>query len=153
MKRAEGLTITEVLVAMLLVLVMATSVSPMLTATMSNNSSSRTRSSALSAAETWIERYRSGQEPLDTVGPCVEVPTGKVTCTYAYDHSFSGDTGIPSHVSDAANLKGQFERFRSVLEATPVSSGSNLSLWELKVQVFWKEKEEKSVTVYTRFTR
>lgn len=153
MKRAEGLTITEVLVAMLLVLVMATSVSPLLTATMSNNSSSRSRSSALNAAETWVERYRSAQEPLDTVGPCVEDATGKVRCTYGYGHDFSRDAGISSHVADAVNLNSQFERFRTVLEATPVSAGSNLSLWELKVQVFWKEKEEKSVTVYTRFTR
>ncbi|GGN36734.1 type II secretion system protein [Deinococcus daejeonensis] len=153
MNRDPGLTIVEILVAIVIVGVITVAVMPLLTTSMTSNSSSRTRTQAVSAAETWMERYRDGREPLKTVGNCVEDASDVVTCTYPLNFDYVADSAVTSHAADGASMNTQFQPFKSVLVATPVSSGVNINLWELKVTVSWKEKEEKSVTAYTRFTR
>ncbi|WP_019584638.1 prepilin-type N-terminal cleavage/methylation domain-containing protein [Deinococcus apachensis] len=154
MRRQDGLTITEVLVAIVIVLVIVASVMPLLTASMLSNSKSRTRSQALTAAETWLDRYRSGREPLDTVaGVCTKSATKVVTCTYDYKRDYTKDTAIASHVADGATLNTQFVPFKSTIVATPISSGMNATVWALSVTVAWQQKEEQRVNVYTRFTQ
>ncbi|GGS00575.1 type II secretion system protein [Deinococcus sedimenti] len=153
MNRDSGLTIVEILVAIVIVGVITVAVMPLLTTSMTSNSSSRTRTQAVSAAETWMERYRDGREPVQAVGSCTEGSTDVITCTYPKDFNYANDTAITSHAADGASMNTQFQPFKTVLVATPVSSGVNITLWELKVTVSWTEKEEKSVTAYTRFTR
>ncbi|GGL01381.1 type IV pilus modification PilV family protein [Deinococcus radiotolerans] len=153
MNRDAGLTIVEILVAIVIVGVITAAVMPLLTSSMRSNSSARTRTQAVSAAETWMERYRDGREPLKSVGSCTENISGVVTCTYPLNFNYANDTAVPTHTADGASMNSQFQPFKSVLVATPISEGINVTLWELKVTVSWTEKEEKSVTAYTRFTR
>lgn len=154
MRRQGGMTIIEVLVATVVVLVVVASVLPLLTTTMLTNSKSRTRSQALAAAETWLDRYRSGREPLDAAaGVCTRAGTGAVTCIYDARRDYGRDTAIASHVADAATLNTQFAPFKSTIVATPIVNGLNATVWALSVTVAWPQKEEQRVNVYTRFTQ
>lgn len=94
----------------------------------------------MAAAETWLDRYRSGREPL-------------TNATYDYGHNFANDVAIPSHVADSAALNSQMSPFRSVITVTPVSTATSSALWQIDAQVFWRQGGQKSVVLSTRISQ
>ncbi|WP_045233909.1 prepilin-type N-terminal cleavage/methylation domain-containing protein [Deinococcus pimensis] len=143
MKRAPGLTLVEVLVAIAVVGVIVAVVSPLLITSMSGNASSRERTRAIGAAETWLDRYRALREPFPT--------TGSATYTYGYGFDFATD-GVSAHSTDAAALNTQMQKYRSVIDVTRVSTGTSAVLWEIRANVWFRQGGEQHVELSTRVT-
>jgi len=135
-----GFTLIEVLVSIVLFAVIIALVLPLFLTSIQSNQSSRLRTTATSVAESWLDRYRSGQEPLLAGGPCTSstgsvVSTGTViTCTYPTGFNYATD-GIPSHTSDAATLAQRFGPYANTIRGTVINSGINTQLWEVQATV------------------
>lgn len=136
MRRAQsGFTIIEVLVALSLFAVVITMVMPLFLTSIKTNEVSRVRTSTTAVAESWLDRYRSGREPLTAGGPCVALSPGTgVTCTYPEKFNFATD-GIASHTADATTLNLKFSPYTSIITATRINVGTNTELWEVKASV------------------
>lgn len=135
-----GFTLIEVLVSIVLFAVIIALVLPLFLTSIQSNQSSRLRTTATTVAESWLDRYRSGQEPLIAGGPCTSttgsvVSTGTViTCTYPVGFNYSTD-GISSHAIDAGTLAQRFGPYANTIKATVINSGSNMQLWEIQATV------------------
>ncbi len=156
-----GFTLIEVLVSIVLFAIIIALVLPLFLTSIQGNQTSWLRTTATSVAESWLDRYRSGKEPLLAGGPCVSssggvVSTGTViTCTYAVGFNYATD-GIASHTTDAATLAQRFGPYTNTIKATVINSGINMQLWEVQATV----KPSASTTgggnlaiIATRFTQ
>ncbi len=137
MRRESGFTIIEVLVALSLFALVIALVMPLFLLSIKTNEVSRVRTTTTGVAESWLDRYRSNQEPLVAGGPCVTLaPTlgVGVVCTYPQGFNFSTD-GVTSHAADSASLNQKFSLYTSVITATRVIAGTSTELWEVKASV------------------
>lgn len=131
-----GFTLVEVLIAMGITLIVLTAVSTLLVSSVRSDGKSRSRTTVTSVLESWMERYRAGQEPLGGAG---SVCTGNAsetafTCTYATGHDYSNDS-IYEHQLSGATLNSRFQKYRSVITGTKLRDGVQDDLWQLTITV------------------
>lgn len=130
-----GLTIIETLVGLVLLAVLIAAVVPLLTVSMRNNAGSRVRTSATAVAESWLDRYRSGQEPLTAGGACTALSTGVgVTCRYPANFNYATDD-VASHAADATAMAARFKDFDTTITAIQINTGVNTQLWQVQARV------------------
>ncbi len=146
MRRACGLTIVEVLIAMVLLMVIMAAIMPLFPSAIVSNKNSRMRSQATAVAETWLDRYRNKQEPLAAAGSLCSETTDPdssqpvVTCSYPADHDYGADSAtIPSH---NAGMNGQMAPFSTVITATKLRAGASSAQWLVQVKVSWQQVKE-----------
>lgn len=130
----HGFTVVEVLVAMTIVLVVITSLSTLLISSMRTDAASRSRTTVNSVAESWLDRYRANQEPLQATGTVCTGTATTFSCTYPTGHNYGTDA-IPSHSLSATDMNARFQAFRSVITGTRLQAGTNRELWQVSVQV------------------
>ncbi|OLV16862.1 type IV pilus modification PilV family protein [Deinococcus marmoris] len=147
MRREDGLTLIETLVAMVLLGVVSLLPILLFVPSAQSNQSARQRTLALRAAETWLDRYRANQEPMVAVAGFCVVGGSVLTCTYPYNYSYpSSDWSTHD-----AQLAAIMSPFRHVVTMQVLASGTNVWKYEVKAQTFWKESgREKSTTLTTR---
>lgn len=143
-----GLTLIETLVA--LVLVATLTIIPvylLLPATQSDNNAKQ-RTLAVRAAETWLDRYRANQEPKSAVAGYCTVSGSVTTCAYPYNYTYPITADFIFHDAKLASIMSPF---RHVVTITYLANGVNVSEYEIKAQVFWKDgAKERSTLIMTR---
>ena len=127
----RGMTIVEVLVALLIVAVLSTVSSTMIIGMLSANQRSRQRTSASTVMQSWLERYKANLEPLAAATPCTTPSATTFKCTYSKDWDYGGD-GVLSHT---ASMNAKFQGFSSVITGTQLQVGANRQLWAITVDV------------------
>jgi len=151
-RATTALTLPEVLVALAILAVVISAILPLFPSAIVSDANSRSRSRAITAAETWLDRNRAGQEPTTATGPCA-ITGASVVCTYAYGHDFATD-GVGTHADGADALRDMMTGLRAVTTLTLLSSGTNSNKWQLKASVSWRQRGgESRVDLTTRFTR
>lgn len=148
-QRQGGLTIIEVLAAVTLISITILMVLPLFPTSMAADASSRTRAQAITAAETWLDRYRRGLEPTTSGGPC-RLNGNAITCTYPTNHDYRNDT-IASHAAASTQLTEQLKNFTSAITARPLRATGSYTQWQITARVSWTEKgTDKYVELTTR---
>lgn len=151
-RRAEGMTIIEVLIALAMIGIVTSVVSMTLTSSIQSNGQSRQRSSSVAAAETWLDRYRSLKEPLAATGSgCAGTTT--ITCTYPKGHNFSADSDVASHVADGAGMNAQLGNFNTTIILTQVGSSTSSILWQVQATVAPNTSGGQRAVLVSRFTQ
>lgn len=145
--RTAGLTLTEVMVSVALVGVLATIPALLYLPSVQSDANARQRSLATRAAETWLDRYRAAQEPQVATGSVCAVSGSVITCTYPYNYSYpSSDWN-----THTPQLASQMAPFRHVVTITWLASGGNMVLRNVQAQTYWREgRNERSVALTTR---
>ena len=147
-RRSAGLTLVEVLVALLIVVLLGVITAALVLPSLTSDQNARQRTLALRAAETWLDRFRAAQEPRLATTSCA-VSGSVLTCTYPYGYSYPASE-YPTHTPQ---LAATMSPFRHVVTATRLAggTGTNVSEWSVSAQVFWKQGgSERSTTLSTR---
>lgn len=134
MRRRDGFSLIEVLVALVVTLVTVTSVSSLMLSSLRADSQSRSRTSVNTVVESWLDRYRSNQEPYTASGTACTGGASSFRCVYAKGHDFATD-GIYSHSVNAAELKTRLGNYKTTITGELLQDGANVDLWRLKVRV------------------
>lgn len=146
--RTHGLGIIEVLIALSLLGILMAFAVPSLIGSITGDAASRVRGQALAATEVWLDRYRSGQEPVLIGAPCTS-GVRAFSCTYAAGRNYGADS-VPSHVSDAAKLNAQMAPFSFVISGALIQSGASGQLWSVRVQTTARDKTVEASTYVAR---
>jgi len=147
-KRQAGLTLVETIVAVALVGVLSIIPVYLLLPAATSDNNARQRTLAVRAAETWLDRYRANQEPKSAVAGYCTVSGSTTTCAYPYGYTYPATADFIYHDTNLASIMSPF---RHVLNITYLYNGANVSEYEVKAQVFWKEgAKELSTTITTR---
>ena len=119
-----GLTIVEVLIALVIVGVVTAATVPILISTIRNSSDNRVRAQAVAATEAWLDRFRS--KSLDFAHFQGEM-------TYPYGYDFGADpVFVAAADPDPAALNAEWEDY-SFSVTTEVFASSPL-LWRVIVE-------------------
>lgn len=153
MKRVRGFSIVEVLIALAVMGIVVGIAVPSVVSTLQNNETAKRRSQAYAVAETWVERYRSGQETIFSAfsmgGPCAGSSTS-YTCTYDLNHNYAADSNIPSHVRDATSLNAQMQNYKTVIQVSLVSTATSARLWQIQATTSYNFAGNHSAEVDSR---
>lgn len=133
-KPQYGMTIVEVLVAIVIVTVFTVVASTMMISLLNTNQRSRQRTSASTVMESWFERYKAGIEPMSVAGSACTGSTTTFTCTYAKGWNYASD-GIAQHQASSASMNSNFQPYASVVTGTRLQKGTNRELWSLVIRV------------------
>lgn len=129
-----GFSIVEVLVALSVSAILITSLSSLLLSSIRSDGASRARTTVDSVAESWLDRYRARQEPLEAAGSVCGGNNSSFTCTYPVGHNYGLD-GVYSHSASASSMNSRFGGYRNVITGTRLQAGTSQELWQITVQV------------------
>ncbi|MFC4426666.1 type IV pilus modification PilV family protein [Deinococcus navajonensis] len=132
--RQNGFSIVEVLVALTITVIVLTSLSTMLISSIRTDGASRARTTVNSVVESWLDRYRARQEPLNAVGNVCTATLTTFSCTYPKGHDYAADGWYP-HSASAGSMNERFQPYQSVITGTRLQAGTNRALWQINVQV------------------
>ncbi|UQN09990.1 prepilin-type N-terminal cleavage/methylation domain-containing protein [Deinococcus sp. QL22] len=134
MRQQAGFSLIEVLVALVVTMVTVTSVSSLMLSSIRADSQSRSRTSVNTVVESWLDRYRSNQEPYTAAGTVCTGDSVRFSCTYPKGHDYATD-GIYSHSVNATELKTRLGNYKTTITGEMLQNGANVDLWRLKVRV------------------
>lgn len=128
-----GFSIFEVLVSVGLVLFLSLGTTRITSSTTKSDAIARSRTLLGASAETWMERYRSRQEPLGPMGSACTGSSTAFVCTYQIGHNFASD-GIYSHAAAASQLAAANKDIKTVITGTQLKSSTGNQLWNIVVK-------------------
>lgn len=134
MNRTQGFSLIEVLVALVVTMITVIAISSLLVSSLRADSQSRSRTSVNTVVESWLDRYRSNQEPYTATGSACTGTGTTFTCTYPKGHNYAAD-GIYSHQVNATELAERFGAYKTTVSGQRLQDGANVDLWQLKVRV------------------
>jgi prepilin-type N-terminal cleavage/methylation domain-containing protein len=130
MKRTNGFTITEVLIALgILTVVSLASLGPMITSIRANGDN-RTRAQAVIAANIWLDRFR---------GKTLNFANFTTAKEYAIGYNYSSDTAFTN--ANDTNLNTELNRFKFKITTTAFTSTSSNPIWNIKVVTTYKNRQ------------
>jgi prepilin-type N-terminal cleavage/methylation domain-containing protein len=142
MKRNNGFTITEVLIALgILTVVSLASLGPMITSIRANGDN-RTRAQAVIAANIWLDQFR---------GRTLSFANFTTAKSYAYNYSYSGDTDF---TSTDTKLNNELKNFQFMVSTsnTAVTSTSSTPVWKVTVVTTYKSASQGGESNFTLST-
>ena len=147
MRREQGLTLVETLVAIAVLAVLSLLPLALFVPAAKSDVNAQQRTLALRSAETWLDRYRASQEPKVAVPGYCTVSGNSVTCNYPYNYAYPSSDWA-THTPQLAAIMSPF---RHTVVSTVLAAGTNVWEWQVTAQTFWKEgSTEKSTTLTTR---
>jgi prepilin-type N-terminal cleavage/methylation domain-containing protein len=144
MKRSNGFTITEVLIALgILTVVSLASLGPMVTSIRANGDN-RTRAKAVIAANIWLDRFR---------GKTLDFNSFTTAKNYTYNYDYSSDTQY-SDASDAnrAQTNAELQSFKYTITTTAFTSSSITPVWKVTVVTTYKSSSQGGESDFTLST-
>jgi prepilin-type N-terminal cleavage/methylation domain-containing protein len=144
MKRNNGFTIAEVLIALaVLTVVSLASLGPMLTSIRAN-SDNRTRAQAVIAANVWLDRFRAKTLDFNNF------TTAK---TYGYNYDYSSDTEFSAAIDpNLAALNTELQAFKFSVQTTAFASTSTSPIWKVTVVTTYKSRTQGGESNFTLST-
>ncbi len=128
MRRAQGLTLVEILIALLILSFIGGVIATALISNIRLNADGRTREQAIAAASTWIDRFKA--KTLD-FGHF----TGGVTYDYGYAYS-TDSTFVAAGDPDPAALDREWGPFKFVVTTEKVVE--NPAIWRVRVVTYYR---------------
>jgi prepilin-type N-terminal cleavage/methylation domain-containing protein len=144
MKRTNGFTITEVLIALgILTVVSLASLGPMITSIRANGDN-RIRAQAVIAANIWLDRFR---------GKTLDFTTFQTTKSYGYNYDYSNDTQYSvSTDPNRAQTNTELQAFKYTITTTPFTSTSSTPIWKVAVVTTYKSSSQGGESNFTLST-
>jgi prepilin-type N-terminal cleavage/methylation domain-containing protein len=129
MRRSHGLTLVEVLIALLVLGLVAGAFTTTVVSSLRMNSDDRIRARAIAAAETWLDRFRAKSLDFNAFTTARSYPYGY---NYASDPTFVA-AGDPS----PAVLNQEWGPFRFTVQTRSFSTSPQV--WTVTVTTFYRK--------------
>lgn len=137
----SGLTIIELLIALLILGVVTAATTPILITTMRVNADNRVRAQAVAATEIWLDRFRAKSLDFATF-------SSGVTYDYGYDYG-ADPTFVAAGDPDPAALNAEWQDYSFTVETETFTT--NPLLWRVVVETRYNRtgSKESSLNVTT----
>jgi prepilin-type N-terminal cleavage/methylation domain-containing protein len=144
MKRTNGFTITEVLIALgILTVVSLASLGPMVTSIRANGDN-RIRAQAVIAANIWLDRFR---------GKTLDFTTFQTAKSYGYKYDYSNDSQYSASTDpNRAQTNTELQTFKYTITTTPFTSTSPTPIWKVTVVTTYKSSNQGGESNFTLST-
>ena len=126
----KGLSIIEVMFALTLVAVILAATSPGLLGAMKSNGDSRAIAQAVSAAETWHDRFRANTLDFNSF-------TNSLVFDYGHDYS-TDDIFDYAGTPNQQALNDEWQDYKFEVQTTQVTTQP--VIWRVRVKTFYKRK-------------
>jgi prepilin-type N-terminal cleavage/methylation domain-containing protein len=144
MKRSNGFTITEVLIALgILTVVSLASLGPMVSSIRANGDN-RTRAKAVIAANIWLDRFR---------GKTLDFNSFTTAKNYAYNYDYSSDTQYSdTNDTNRAQTNAELQAFKYTITTSAFTSSSITPVWKVTVVTTYKSSGQGGESNFTLST-
>jgi prepilin-type N-terminal cleavage/methylation domain-containing protein len=144
MKRSNGFTITEVLIALgILTVVSLASLGPMITSIRANGDN-RTRAQAVIAANIWLDRFR---------GKTLNFNNFTTEKTYSVNYNYANDTEFGASTDpNLTKLNDELKTFQYKIQTSSYSSTSSTPIWKVTVITTYKSSSQGGESNFTLST-
>lgn len=127
MKNTKGLTLIEVLIAIVIVSLVAGITASFFVSSMKNNADNRVREQAVAATQSWLDRFRAKSLNFGYFQDAK-------TYDYGYDYASNSNLVDPSD-PNKAQLNAQWQPFKFTVKTTPVYTSP--LIWRVAVKTYY----------------
>lgn len=137
MRSTKGLTLIEVLIAIVIVSLVAGITASFFISSMRNNADNRIREQALVATQSWLDRFRAKS---------LNFGYFQDAKTYDYGYNYASDSNLvdPSD-PNKAQLNTQWQPFKFTVETTPIYTDP--LIWRVDVKTYYHSQNGREASL------
>ncbi|MBX3139919.1 MAG: prepilin-type N-terminal cleavage/methylation domain-containing protein [Trueperaceae bacterium] len=131
-ERTKGLTLVEVLIALMIITVVVAASVPIIISSMQSSADNRIRAQAVAATEVWLDRFRAKSLDFSTFSAGVDYP---------YDYDFGADpTFVAAADPNPAALNAEWQPFSYSVRTTTFTTDP--LIWRVDVATTYRRTNQ-----------